>query len=136
VSVRYVRHLVSEWCDEFDPDLQDDMELAVTEAATNAVLHAYPGEADGQFELRIRTAPGEVLVEVRDFGVGRDGPTSRSGLGIGLGVIEAVTAAVSVEDCTPGTLLRMRFKRRGQARPHRTFRVEGVVRKVRCCRGG
>ncbi|HEY3397397.1 MAG TPA: ATP-binding protein [Armatimonadota bacterium] len=50
----------------------DDMKVAVSEAITNVMDHAYGGELTGSVVLRYRPAPGELTVEVEDTGAGFD----------------------------------------------------------------
>src|SRR5471030_2451389 len=55
------------------PDVVADLKLAVSEACTNAVQHAYggsSGDPDGQVILRFVVADRELLVEVEDDGSG------------------------------------------------------------------
>lgn len=41
---------------------------AVGEAFNNIVLHGYAGRDDGVIEMEIRTQPGRISVELRDYG--------------------------------------------------------------------
>jgi anti-sigma regulatory factor (Ser/Thr protein kinase) len=64
----------------------DVLRTVVSEAVTNVVRHAYP-EGGGTFALTIGRVGGEVVVTVRDFGVGlrpriEDGDSLRLGLGL------------------------------------------------------
>ena len=47
----------------------EDIKAAVSEAANNVVMHAYPG-GEGPMEVELALAPHEVRVVVRDHGVG------------------------------------------------------------------
>jgi serine/threonine-protein kinase RsbW len=86
-----------------------DIALAVTEACTNAVLHAYP-TTPGSIEVSARELDNRLDVWVRDHGAGMAPRVDSPGLGVGLPVIAAI--ADSVEFGTPpdgGTEVRMRF---------------------------
>ena len=48
----------------------DDMKVAVSEAITNAIDHAYAPEAGGEIIIRYKPAEGELVVEVEDSGAG------------------------------------------------------------------
>jgi serine/threonine-protein kinase RsbW len=70
------------------------MRLAVTEACTNVVRHAYTGdEADDQSALRVelRPQPRGMLVVVEDRGRGVAPSPDGGGPGLGLPLIAALT---------------------------------------------
>lgn len=46
-----------------------DFKTAVSEAVTNAIIHAYP-EGRGEIRLTLERKKNEVTVHIRDFGVG------------------------------------------------------------------
>lgn len=57
---------------QLDPTLEEvnDIKTAVSEAVTNAIVHAYPDQI-GRIVMKLRLRPGNVLeVVVRDWGVG------------------------------------------------------------------
>jgi serine/threonine-protein kinase RsbW len=102
---------------DVDDDVIADIALAVTEACTNAVVHAY-ADHDGGGQIQVTAAHvGESLaVTVRDHGSGMAPRVDTPGLGVGLPVIAAI--AESVEIGTPpdgGTEVRMRFALAGAA---------------------
>jgi serine/threonine-protein kinase RsbW len=82
--------------------------LAVTEAATNAVVHAY---AEAQGELRVTAAirDGDLTIVIGDTGRGlvkrRDSP----GLGAGLAIIASVAQALKIISDAGGTEIHMAF---------------------------
>jgi stage II sporulation protein AB (anti-sigma F factor) len=66
------RSAVSQFAAQLDPTLEElgDIKTAVSEAVTNAVVHAYPDKL-GQVFISARILEGGVLeVKVRDKGVG------------------------------------------------------------------
>ena len=52
----------------FDPGTADPLALAVEEAATNVIEHAYRGAADREVEIRVEDRGPEFKVEVVDSG--------------------------------------------------------------------
>ena len=68
----FARAAVSCFAAQMDPTLNEleDIKTAVSEAVTNAIVHAYP-EAIGQVQLKLRICPDNVLeITVRDHGRG------------------------------------------------------------------
>jgi serine/threonine-protein kinase RsbW len=79
--------------------LVEDMRLAVTEACTNVVRHAYTGdEADDQSALRVelRPQPRGMLVVVEDRGRGVSPSPDGGGPGLGLPLIAALTEDLEI----------------------------------------
>jgi anti-sigma regulatory factor (Ser/Thr protein kinase) len=84
--------------------------LAVSEAMTNAVVHAYRGEP-GQIHLTATVASGELFVLVADDGCGLRAREDSPGLGHGLRLIALVSDGLEIaKRSTGGTELRMRFE--------------------------
>jgi serine/threonine-protein kinase RsbW len=89
----------------------NDIATAVTEACNNVVLHAYGGE-EGPLEVEICALSQQVVVTVRDHGVGIDPQVlSMSGeSGIGLPVMHALAQRVEFKDPPEGGAeVRMEF---------------------------
>ena len=53
-------------------DFQAQVVSSVSEAFNNLVLHGYAGRRNGRVDLLIRTAPGQIRIELRDWGKGFD----------------------------------------------------------------
>lgn len=87
--------------------------LAVTEAATNAVLHAYADSEPGDIRaIACAAEDDELVVTVRDWGSGMAPRLDTPGLGLGLPTIATVASSFDVEAADgAGTLLRMHFSR-------------------------
>ena len=108
-SVTVARHQLRAWLGGAVPELEvqvaRDLELAWSEACTNAVRHAY-GPGDATFALRVERVGHEIVLEVRDHGSWREPVGERGGWGLRL--IRAVCDAVEVERGPAGTHVRMR----------------------------
>jgi len=106
-SVPQARARVRGWCDELRiaGDLNAAMQLAVTEAAANAVRHS----GCDDFEVRGSTSGAALVLCVWDQGRGL--ADRNPGAGLGTGIIRAVADSVDFEDTRPGTRVTMRFCR-------------------------
>lgn len=92
-----------------------DVKLAVSEAATNALVHAYRDEGRQTIRVRAIIADGELLIAVRDEGGGMRPRSDSPGLGLGLPVIANLAHRMEIVDENPGTELRMAFHCPGAA---------------------
>jgi serine/threonine-protein kinase RsbW len=87
----------------------DAIRLAVSEAATNVVRHAYPN-THGALYITACALHGELWVLVSDDGCGHQTPARNPGLGLGLALIaEACSEFVLTERADGGTEARMGF---------------------------
>jgi anti-sigma regulatory factor (Ser/Thr protein kinase) len=91
----------------------DGIALAVSEATTNVVMHAYRDRTDpGTFDLDLDFDDGSLLIDVRDDGVGMGPREDSPGLGLGLRIIAIVTDAYAFAPTDDGgTWVSMRFDR-------------------------
>jgi anti-sigma regulatory factor (Ser/Thr protein kinase)/PAS domain-containing protein len=91
--------------------LVEDIGLAVSEAATNAVLHAYLGDSNpGTLVLSARVMDDRVHVVVRDHGRGMTPRPDSPGLGLGLPLMTRLADAVQISTHPDGgTEVRMTF---------------------------
>jgi anti-sigma regulatory factor (Ser/Thr protein kinase) len=64
----------------------EQFELAVSEALTNAVLHAYPGRS-GPVSLELECDDAEIRATIADEGMGIRANDDHRGLGVGLGIM-------------------------------------------------
>lgn len=90
-----------------------EITLTVSEAAGNAIEHAY-GPGDASFEVEAGIEDGEVVVCVRDRGMWRERRDERRGRG--LGIIQGLMDQVEVTTESDGTTVTMRRRLR-VARP-------------------
>ncbi len=88
-----------------------DMRLAVTEACTNVVRHAY-AHGDGTIDVIVRPRGDAVEVVVADEGRGLGPSPDTAGPGLGMALIAALADSVEVQrDRRRGSRLAMRFAR-------------------------
>jgi len=115
---------------EVDAAVLADMKMAVTEACTNVVVHAYD-EDDGLLEVDMRTEAAGLTIVVRDHGAGIQPRPARSeppALGLGLPLIAALSDAFELRGTTgAGTEVRMTFAYVREADPARENPVTGTV---------
>jgi serine/threonine-protein kinase RsbW len=111
-SVPEARRAVSEFAAAAgvpEEDL-DAARLAVSEAVTNVVVHAYRG-GSGLIHVNAAVASGELWVLVSDDGCGLQARKSSPGLGVGLALIAEVSDGFAVVNrSSGGTEVRMRFE--------------------------
>jgi anti-sigma regulatory factor (Ser/Thr protein kinase) len=82
--------------------------LAVSEAATNAVVHAYR-EQGGELGVRAYVDARELVVIVCDSGRGLAPRADSPGLGLGMPLMATVTTRFEVASDGRGTQIRMAF---------------------------
>lgn len=88
----------------------DDLQIAVGEACANVVTHAYRDRATGPLDVDVRLGDVAVQVVVRDQGSGLQASTGRSGGGMGLAIMDALSDELVI--ATPGSTgheVRMTF---------------------------
>ncbi len=95
-NVAVVRHAIGGLGDVVvvDDQVLSDIKLAVTEACTNVVVHAYP-EGEGPMGLRASVNEDHVAIVIHDRGRGIVPRADSPGLGLGLPLI--ATLAESLE---------------------------------------
>ena len=117
---------------QLDPTLDEiaDIKTAVSEAVTNAIVHAYPDRL-GRITMRLRLLEGNGLeIRIRDAGVGiQDVAQARTPLfttgneersGMGFTIMESFMDSLKVRSAPgKGTVvtMRKRIARRAGARP-------------------
>ena len=125
----FARSCAACYAAQLDPTLEElgDLKTAVSEAVTNAVVHAYPHEI-GLIRMKLRILEGsELEITVRDWGCGipdveqameplyTTGGEDRSGMGFS--IMACFTDKLRVRS-TPGkgttVVLRKKISRRGE----------------------
>jgi serine/threonine-protein kinase RsbW len=89
------------------------VDLAVTEAVANVVVHAYRDRDSSAEPGRVRLAldldAGGVLVVVADDGLGMAPRSDTPGLGLGLSLIANLCDELEIDQRVDGTTVQMRF---------------------------
>jgi anti-sigma regulatory factor (Ser/Thr protein kinase) len=113
-EVRFARTAITRLCEHLEIDAQrtQNVRLAVTEACSNCVLHAYEGTALGTYVLEARVEREALRVTVCDSGVGVNQARASIHPDAGYGLHLIRTLADSAEISSPpsgGTRVVMRF---------------------------
>lgn len=103
-NVSVIRHVLGAFAEalRLPDDLVEDLRLAVTEACTNVVRHAYPPDRPGPVEVSIQPMAAHVSVVVADHGRGIGTSTDTTGPGLGLPLIAAIADAVDLQPLPGG----------------------------------
>jgi serine/threonine-protein kinase RsbW len=98
-------------------ELVADLKLALTEAASNSVRHAYGEEDAGVVEISYELLPDRLVIEVSDDGEGFDPARPAEvadGLsegGLGIAIIRAIADEVEIGTQPGGRGSRLRFEK-------------------------
>ena len=109
-GVRTLRREIAAMADDcgMDADTLADLRIAVTEAAANAVVHAY-GASSGELSVRADVDDGELVVVIADTGRGIAAGDGRPGAGLGMPLMASLTSHFRVRTGGGGTEVRMAF---------------------------
>ena len=110
LGVRALRREMAEIAAEcgMSADAIADVKLAVTEAATNAVMHAYADTA-GELAVTATARDGELAIVIGDTGPGLVERDDSPGLGVGISVIATVAWRLRIVSAPGGTQVHMAF---------------------------
>lgn len=115
---------------DFEAATLSDMKMAVTEACTNVVVHAYDDEP-GMLEVEMEAAEAGLTIVVRDHGSGIQPRAVRHqapALGLGLPLIAALSDAYELRgSADAGTEVRMTFSYSRDGDPVDENPVTGTV---------
>lgn len=112
-NVALVRQALAGLTDELgvEPARAADMKIALTEACTNVVVHAY-GDEPGPLEVSMTVEHGRLVLGVRDRGGGLHplpGRDDGAPLGFGLALIASLSDEIGLVGGRYGTELRIAF---------------------------
>ncbi len=102
----------------FPDEVLADLKLAITEACSNSVRHAYGG-GEGMVEIVYRLEPGRITIEVADDGPGFE-HASGGGLpeehdlsegGLGIAIIRTIADELEIGRGEAGRGSRLRFSK-------------------------
>ncbi len=102
---------------ELSDELLADLKLALTEAASNSVRHAYGDEVAGFVSISYELFPDRLVIEVTDEGEGfdlaqaEDHPEGLSEGGLGIAIIRAIADEVEIGAQPGGKGSRLRFEK-------------------------
>jgi serine/threonine-protein kinase RsbW/stage II sporulation protein AB (anti-sigma F factor) len=111
-SVTELRHLVVEFAGRHGVAKRDRdrIALAITEATTNAVVHAYPPHRQSRIRYLADIEDGDLQIIISDDGDGIRAGHRSPGLGLGLNLIAAMTSDFTITPREPrGLDVWMRF---------------------------
>ena len=86
-----------------------DVKLAVSEAVSNVVRHAYDGQAPGQVVATADVDGGTLRIVIADTGRGLAPRSDSPGLGLGLPLMAHLADTIDVVRNDPGTEIHMTF---------------------------
>lgn len=98
-----------------EPALVADLKLALTEACSNSVRHAYNEQRSGEVEVRYELDDDKLSVEVVDVGIGFDPEAAKAGAGagdeldeggLGISIIRAIVDELDIKSTGSGSSLR------------------------------
>lgn len=110
-SIAAIRRAVGKAAEELNADATavDSVKLAVTEAVTNVVRHAYGAEG-GEIRVAVEPANSTLVVRVVDDGGGVVyGPSQEAEGGYGMRLMRSLTRSCDVSSSVEGTSVRMVF---------------------------
>lgn len=135
-QVSLVRHRMTTWLERagLDADATANLVLAVSEAVSNAVEHAYQGRMTGTVRVAAETASdGTVWVTVADDGSWRVPPPTLSSRGRGLLLMRENVDQLIVDRAPTGTTVTLQLHRDTVPAPHHPWEPMGheiVVHEV------
>jgi serine/threonine-protein kinase RsbW len=107
----HIRALIRSWLAPLalDADTGDDLVLAVNEAASNAIEHAYDAAGPSDLvKVSFWTDPHHLYFEVVDHGRWKEAVTNGGHRGRGIMIMQQMAGAVSIDHDANGTRVLLR----------------------------
>ncbi|MGE2691763.1 ATP-binding protein [Mycolicibacterium pulveris] len=120
-QLELIRRRLSAWLEPLEVSrvTAADIVLAVNEACSNCIEHAYRGVEPGVIEIEASVQPDSegrrIAVCIADFGTWRTPPTEPTTRGRGLSIMAAIGDDVDLERTSVGTTVRINFALDGVA---------------------
>jgi anti-sigma regulatory factor (Ser/Thr protein kinase) len=112
-NIAVIRHVLGAFGEalRLPADLVEDVRLAVTEACTNVVRHAYDGDEPGPIDVVVHPEGEHLHVIVTDRGRGMGPSPDVDGPGLGLPLIAALADSIEIHEAPiGGNRLAMSFE--------------------------
>jgi len=118
-TVRIIRRAVRQFATTLRCNDQQTFELqaAIGEAVTNAIVHAYPG-TPGIVRVKVWRTARAIHAQIEDHGTWAARPAT--GLGMGLRIMETFADDAKIDSTTSGTTVLLSFSRTDA---HRSGRI-------------
>jgi anti-sigma regulatory factor (Ser/Thr protein kinase) len=97
----------SECHGRYSQQFANDLALVLTEACSNAVIHAYPGCSHGWIEVEARVTDGLLTMDIVDDGVGVAPKAGSSGGGMGFALMRGLADVEVMSRACGGTRVRL-----------------------------
>ena len=113
-AIPLLRHEIVRYAESLGapPPVLEGLQLAVSEALTNVVEHAYLGRRPGRMIVEASCGEdNELIVRVCDEGHGLVPRADSPGLGLGIGLMASMADefAIANRGAVPGTIVTLRF---------------------------
>ena len=107
-SIKLARDAVAELAEKVGAPVPD-VKLAVSEAVSNAVTHAFRDRPQGTITVRAQNVRGKLIVTIADNGSGMRPNFDSPGLGFGISLITRVAGDVRFDSSQKGLTVSMSF---------------------------
>ncbi|MFC7759925.1 ATP-binding protein [Catellatospora bangladeshensis] len=117
-QLRHLRRLLADWGTRrhIAAATMTRLQLAVSEATSNAIEHAYHDQAPATITIVGQHEPGgDLVVTVTDTGTWRTPSAEPGNRGRGTGIMRKVSDAFELDTTHAGTTVKLRFSPNGTA---------------------